>query len=63
MAGGKLLYNTGSPARCSVKICEGWEGRVAQQGGDICIIMADLCCCRAETNALAFCSPVSLSYS
>ena len=26
------------------------EGREAQEGGDICTIMADLCYCMAETN-------------
>ena len=26
------------------------EGREAQEGGDICIIMADSHCCTAETN-------------
>ena len=34
---------------------EGWEGgwvggREAHEVGDICILMADSCCCRAETN-------------
>ena len=32
---------------------EGWdrvEGRKAQEGGDLYIIMADLHCCMAETN-------------
>ena len=29
----------------------GWgQGREAQDGGDTCIIMADLRCCMAETN-------------
>ena len=28
-----------------------WEGgKEAQEGGDICIHMADSCCCIAETN-------------
>ena len=26
------------------------EAREAQEGGDICIIKADSCCCMAETN-------------
>ena len=26
------------------------QGRAAQEGDDRCIIMADLCCCTAETN-------------
>ena len=28
----------------------GWSGRDAQEGGDIYILMVDLCCCMAETN-------------
>ena len=28
----------------------GGEGRQAQEGGDICIIVADSYCCTAETN-------------
>ena len=27
-----------------------WGGRKAQEGGDICIHIADSCCCMAETN-------------
>ena len=31
----------------------GWgKGREAQEGGDICIIMAELRCCMAETNTI-----------
>ena len=31
----------------------GWEGgRGSQEGDDICIIMADLCCCMSETNTI-----------
>ena len=33
---------------------EGWDGvgggRDVQEGGDICILMADSYCCMAETN-------------
>ena len=33
---------------------EGWDGmgggREVQEGGDICILMADSYCCTAETN-------------
>ena len=34
---------------------KGWDeggvgGREAQEGGDICILTADSCCCTAETN-------------
>ena len=28
----------------------GWGGREAQEGGVICINMADSCCCTTETN-------------
>ena len=27
-----------------------WGGREVQEGGDICRLMADSCCCMAETN-------------
>ena len=54
MLGGKLLYNTGSPVWSSVMIrevgCE--KGRQTQEGRDICIIMADSCCCMAETSKI-----------
>ena len=30
----------------------GGGGREVQEGGDICIIMADLCRCMTETNAI-----------
>ena len=26
--------------------------REGQEGGDICILMADSCCCMAETNTI-----------
>ena len=29
---------------------EGWGGREAQEGGNICIHLAESCCCAAETN-------------
>ena len=32
---------------------EGWGGGCGmeeQEGGDMCILMADSCCCTAETN-------------
>ena len=45
---GRLVYNIGSSAQCSVIT---WRGRrEAQDGGDICILMADSCCGTAETN-------------
>ena len=36
-------------------LCDDQEGRVrggreTQEGGDICICIADSCCCTAETN-------------
>ena len=49
---GKLLYSTGSSARCSDDL-EGWnEGgeMETQEGGDICVRIADSCFCTAETN-------------
>ena len=30
----------------------GWKE--VQEGGDICILMADSCCCRAETNTTLY---------
>ena len=51
-AGEKLLYNTGNPAGAlwrSQGVGLG-EEREAQWGGDICTIMADLCCGKGETN-------------
>ena len=36
----------------------GWrQERQAQEGGDICIIMADLLCCTAESNTTLQFSP------
>lgn len=54
IAGEKLLYNIGSPVSCSVMTWKGdmVRGREAQEGGDICIIMAELHCCVAETNTI-----------
>ena len=54
IAGEKLLYNTGKPAWHTVmtqrnKMVWG-KGKDAQQGGNICIIIADLGYCMAETN-------------
>ena len=33
---------------------EGWDGggREVQEGGDICILIADLHCCSAKTNTI-----------
>ena len=48
MAGEKLLYNTGSPAWHSVMTQR--DAVEAGEGGDMCIIMADLWYCMAEIN-------------
>ena len=29
-------------------------GKEVQEGGDICILMTDLCCCMAETNTTLY---------
>ena len=34
----------------SLVLCDDLEGREAQEGRDICILMPDSGCCRAETN-------------
>ena len=49
IAGEKLLRSTGSPVWCSVMT---WRDgmREVMEGGYGRIIMADLCCCMAETN-------------
>ena len=51
---GNLLYTTGSSAGCSVGtyMCGmgGGCGREVQEGGDICIHIADSLCYTAETN-------------
>ena len=52
-AGGKMLHNPGSSAQCSVTPrgveCMG-SGRDVQEGGDVCMLIADSCCCMAETQ-------------
>ena len=49
----KLLHNTGSPAGCSVMTSmSGTAGREAPEEDNVCIIMADLHCCKAETNTM-----------
>ena len=51
IAGKKLLCSTGSPVWCSVMTWRDGmgEGREAREEGGI--IMVDLWCCMAETNA------------
>ena len=46
MAGEKLLSSTGGPVWCSVMTQRGGMGEETedQEGGDICVIMADLYC-------------------
>ena len=34
----------------------GRGGREVQEGGDICMLMADSCCCMAETDATLLCN-------
>ena len=49
----KLLYNTGSSDWCSVMTQRGRigvDGRAAQGGGDIPVLIADSHCSMAETN-------------
>ena len=50
IARGKLLYKTESSTQCSVTTEKG--EREAQQGGNVCILMADSCCCMAETKTI-----------
>ena len=51
IASGKLLYSTGSSVWCSVMTERGgMVGRDVQEGGDICIYVADSLHCTAETN-------------
>ena len=52
-ASGNLLHSTGNSARCSVMTYKGGMGvggREVQEGGDICIHVADSFPCTAETN-------------
>ena len=56
IASGNLLYDAGSsdPVLCdNPEGCDGLGGgREAEEGGDMCIPMADSCCCMAETNTV-----------
>ena len=51
-----LLCDSGSSDRCSLTTWRGWDevegGREVQEGGDVCMPMADSCCCVAETNTV-----------
>ena len=57
IASGNLLYDSGtSRSRLLCDNLEGWDvvggGREVQEGGDICIPVADSCWCMAETNTI-----------
>ena len=51
-AAGKLLQSKGGSAQCPVTAARGGVrgGGEAQDGEDIRILMAESCCCTAETN-------------
>ena len=54
MASGNSLCDTGSSKPVLRDNLEGWAGvggrREVQEGGDICILLADSLCFMAETN-------------
>ena len=52
IASGKLLYSTGSSARFPGGVEWGWVGKEAQEGGVICILNTDLCCCTVVQQKL-----------
>ena len=56
IASGNLLYYAGSSKLVLCDSLEGWDrvggGREVQEGGDICILMADSCWCMAEINTI-----------
>ena len=54
IARGELLCSTGNSAWCSVMTQRGGMrgGREALQGADLHILIADSCCCMAETNTI-----------
>ena len=51
---GKLLYEHRelNPMLCDN--LEGWDGvrEKVQGGGDMCVLVANLCCCMAEVNTI-----------
>ena len=55
-ASGNLLCDTGSPNQVLRGNPEGWEvvgsGREDQEGGDVCIPVADSCWCTAESSTI-----------
>jgi len=55
IASGKLLYSTGSSTQCFVttwKVEMGWGLGEVQEGGDLCILVADSCCFMAEASTI-----------
>ena len=56
IANGYLLYDAGSSNPVLCDNLEGWDGvrggRKAQEGGDICMPMADSCSYMAEVNKI-----------
>ena len=56
IAGGDLLGNKGSSNQGLCDNLEEWvgmgDGKEVQEGGDICISVADSCWCMEETNTL-----------
>ena len=47
-AGEPVRCSAGGPAGCSARTWR--DGMGGGEGGAVCIIMADLCCCISETN-------------
>ena len=47
---GRELALLGDPTHVLCDNLEGWEG--VQEGGDICVPVADSWCCMAETNTI-----------
>ena len=66
IASGNWLYDTGSSTGALDNL-EGWDGagggKKVQEGGDICIPMADSCSCVAETNTALQSSHLSFKIS
>ena len=62
IGGGKLWCCIGSSVQCSVmtiRVRLGCGGREAQEGGEICILIPDSCCCTAE---LTHCKAIILQF-
>ena len=52
IASGNLLLDTGSSSGDSVTTWRGGMGWEVQEGGDICLLMADSFECMVETNTI-----------